>query len=64
MHNLCDTIDKARKAILIYGTVPLVMVLTWDLIVLGLVGARRGIDFIGDPITLLHSVDPFALSVV
>lgn len=36
-----DTIDKARKTILIDGIVPLVMVLTWNLIVLGLIGAKR-----------------------
>ncbi|CAL5185520.1 unnamed protein product [Lathyrus oleraceus] len=59
-----DTIDDARKAILIGGTVPLVMVLSWNLIVLGLVGAKKGTDFVGDPITLLLSVNPSALSAV
>ncbi|XP_058722694.1 uncharacterized protein LOC131594541 [Vicia villosa] len=59
-----DTIDDARKAILIGGTVPLVMVLSWNLIVLGLVGAKKGADFVGDPITLLLSVNPSALSAV
>lgn len=59
-----NTIDEARKAILIGGVVPLVMVLSWNLIVLGLVGANKGPDFVGDPITLLLSVNPSALSAV
>ncbi|GAU32591.1 hypothetical protein TSUD_147050 [Trifolium subterraneum] len=59
-----NTIDDARKAILIGGTVPLVMVLSWNLIVLGLVGSNEGPNFVGDPITLLLSVNPSALSAV
>jgi tyrosine-specific transport protein len=59
-----NTIDEARKAILIGGTVPLVMVLSWNLIVLGLVGSNKGAKFVGDPITLLLSVNPSALSAV
>ncbi|KAF7801500.1 tyrosine-specific transport protein [Senna tora] len=58
-----NTIDEARKAILIGGVVPLVMVLSWNLIVLGLVGASNSGNS-KDPISLLLSVNPSALSAV
>uniref|UniRef100_A0A2N9IVF6 Amino acid transporter transmembrane domain-containing protein n=1 Tax=Fagus sylvatica TaxID=28930 RepID=A0A2N9IVF6_FAGSY len=54
-----NTIHEARKAILVGGAVPLVMVLSWNLIVLGLAGTNRA-----DPISLLLSVNPSALSAV
>ncbi|KAG5051061.1 hypothetical protein JHK87_003259 [Glycine soja] len=59
-----NTIDEARKAILIGGTVPLVMVLSWNLIVLGLVGTNNTPATFGDPMSLLLSVNPSALSAV
>lgn len=59
-----NTIDDARKAILIGGVVPLIMVLSWNLIVLGLVGTNKGTNFGNDPITLLLSVNPSALFAV
>lgn len=59
-----NTIDEARKAILIGGSVPLVMVLSWNLIVLGLVGTNNTNATSGDPIKLLLSVNPSALSAV
>ncbi|KAJ1401404.1 Amino acid/polyamine transporter 2 [Sesbania bispinosa] len=58
-----NTVQEARKAILIGGTVPLVMVLSWNLIVLGLVGTNTAANT-GDPISLLLSVNPSALSAV
>lgn len=61
-----DTIDDARKAILIGGTVPLIMVLSWNLIVLGLAGTGKAqsSSFPGDPIKLLLSVKSSALFAV
>ncbi|KNA13766.1 hypothetical protein SOVF_113150 isoform A [Spinacia oleracea] len=61
-----DTIDEARKAILIGGTVPLVMVLSWNLIVLGLAGTgtAQSSSLQGDPIKLLLSVKSSALFAV
>ncbi|XP_028761221.1 uncharacterized protein LOC114719837 [Neltuma alba] len=61
-----NTVHEARKAILIGGTVPLLMVLSWNLIVLGLVGATRtpSSGNSNDPIPLLLSVNPSASSAV
>ncbi|RDX65329.1 hypothetical protein CR513_56022, partial [Mucuna pruriens] len=59
-----NTVDEARKAILIGGAVPLVMVLSWNWIVLGLVGTNNTPATSGDPISLLLSVNPSALSAV
>ncbi|ESW23804.1 hypothetical protein PHAVU_004G076800 [Phaseolus vulgaris] len=59
-----NTLHEARKAILIGGTVPLVMVLSWNLIVLGLAGTNTTPSTSGDPISLLLSVKPSALSAV
>ncbi|CAJ1953405.1 unnamed protein product, partial [Sphenostylis stenocarpa] len=59
-----NTLHEARKAILIGGAVPLVMVLSWNLIVLGLVGTNSTPATSGDPISLLLSVNPSALSAV
>ncbi|EEF36952.1 tyrosine-specific transport system [Ricinus communis] len=58
-----DNISDARKAILIGGAVPLIMVLSWNLIVLGLAGANGTVSS-NDPIALLLSVNPSALSAV
>ncbi|KAK9668576.1 hypothetical protein RND81_13G069500 [Saponaria officinalis] len=61
-----DTVNDARKAILVGGTVPLVMVLSWNLIVLGLSGTGKAqSSFIQtDPIKLLLSVKSSALFAV
>lgn len=56
-----ETVDDAHKAILIGGCIPLFMVLSWNLIVLGLVGGKRVPD---DPISLLLSVSSSALYAV
>ncbi|XP_050224621.1 uncharacterized protein LOC126674248 [Mercurialis annua] len=58
-----DDVSEARKAILIGGCVPLIMVLSWNLIVLGLAGCN-GTANSDDPIALLLSVNPSALSAV
>ncbi|VVA26503.1 PREDICTED: tyrosine-specific transport [Prunus dulcis] len=58
-----NTIAEARKAILIGGSVPLIMVLSWNLSVLGLSGANTTASS-RDPISLLLSVNPSALSAV
>ncbi|XP_061370511.1 uncharacterized protein LOC133313191 [Gastrolobium bilobum] len=58
-----NTVNEVRNAILIGGTVPLIMVLSWNLIVLGLVGTNSAATT-GDPISLLLSVNPSALSAV
>ncbi|KAK1367352.1 Tyrosine-specific transport protein 2 [Heracleum sosnowskyi] len=58
-----NTVHEARKAILIGGFVPLVMVLSWNLIVLGLVGPNHALIH-KDPISLLLSVNPSALTAV
>ncbi|CAN6825829.1 unnamed protein product [Brassica oleracea] len=61
-----DSVSDARRAVLVGGVVPFVMVLSWNLIVLGLarikvpVGSSSAID----PISLLLSVNPSALSAV
>lgn len=61
-----NSVSEARKAILIGGVVPLVMVLSWNLIVLGLAGTTSAAAAApgGDPISLLLSVNPSALSAV
>ncbi|KAJ0078988.1 hypothetical protein Patl1_22998 [Pistacia atlantica] len=58
-----NTVSEARKAVLIGGVVPLIMVLSWNLIVLGLAGTNRAASS-KDPISLLLSVNPSALSAV
>ncbi|PQQ02870.1 tyrosine-specific transport protein [Prunus yedoensis var. nudiflora] len=58
-----NTIAEARKAILIGGSVPLIMVLSWNLSVLGLSGAYTTASS-RDPVSLLLSVNPSALSAV
>ncbi|VVB07273.1 unnamed protein product [Arabis nemorensis] len=60
-----DSVSDARRAILVGGVVPLVMVCSWNLIVLGL--ARINVPVSSspiDPISLLLSVNPSALSAV
>uniref|UniRef100_A0A7N0VK48 Tyrosine-specific transport protein n=1 Tax=Kalanchoe fedtschenkoi TaxID=63787 RepID=A0A7N0VK48_KALFE len=57
------TIYEARKAILVGGSLPLVMVLLWNVIVLGLAGTTIE-SSVRDPISLLLSVSPSALSAV
>ncbi|CAN6587095.1 unnamed protein product [Malus baccata var. baccata] len=56
-----NTVADARKAVLIGGAVPLIMVLSWNLIVLGLSGSGTNAAAPGDPISLLLSVNPSAL---
>ncbi|KAK3197957.1 hypothetical protein Dsin_021372 [Dipteronia sinensis] len=56
-----NSVSEARKAILIGGAVPLIMVLSWNLIVLGLAGTTKAASS-SDPISLLLSVNPSALS--
>lgn len=58
-----NTVSEARKAVLIGGAVPLIMVLSWNLIVLGLAGTNTTASS-RDPISLLLSVNPSALSAV
>ncbi|KAB5512142.1 hypothetical protein DKX38_029170 [Salix brachista] len=58
-----NSVFEARKAVLIGGAVPLIMVLSWNLIVLGLAGATTAASS-NDPISLLLSVNPSALSAV
>ncbi|CAK7341347.1 unnamed protein product [Dovyalis caffra] len=58
-----NTVSEARKAVLIGGAVPLIMVLSWNLIVLGLAGANTAVSS-NDSISLLLSVNPSALSAV
>ncbi|KAA8519061.1 hypothetical protein F0562_016165 [Nyssa sinensis] len=58
-----NTINEACKAIMFGGVVPLVMVLSWNLIVLGLAGTGTTSSFI-DPISLLLSVNSSALPAV
>ncbi|EOA28507.1 hypothetical protein CARUB_v10024722mg [Capsella rubella] len=61
-----DSVSDARRAILLGGVVPLAMVMSWNLIVLGL--ARITVPAVPsssiDPISLLLSVNPSALSAV
>ncbi|XP_074316876.1 uncharacterized protein LOC141653122 [Silene latifolia] len=61
-----NTVDEARKAILVGGIVPLLMVLSWNLIVLGLsgVGTPQPSSVQCDPIKLLLSVESSALFAV
>ncbi|CAO2820274.1 unnamed protein product [Amaranthus hypochondriacus] len=61
-----DTIHDARKAILVGGIVPLLMVLSWNFIVLGLAGSGKAqsSSFLEDPIKLLLSVKSSALLAV
>lgn len=49
-----NTIAEARRAILVGGVVPLIMVLSWNLVVLGLSGVASSSS--SDPISLLLSV--------
>ncbi|KAI6667962.1 hypothetical protein NL676_007026 [Syzygium grande] len=58
-----NSVHDARKAILIGGFIPLIMVLSWNLIVLGLSGTNPTASP-GDPITLLLSMKSSALSAV
>ncbi|CAM8884602.1 unnamed protein product [Rhodiola kirilowii] len=58
-----STVYEARKAILIGGSVPLVMVLLWNVIVLGLAGTSAA-SSVRDPISLLLSVNPSAVAAV
>ncbi|KAG0467449.1 hypothetical protein HPP92_019029 [Vanilla planifolia] len=59
---LRHSVDEARKAIIFGGFVPLAMVLSWNVVVLGLAG--RGTTGLQDPINLLLSVNPSALPAV
>lgn len=56
-----NTVQEAYKAVLIGGFVPLLMVLSWNLIVLGLSGSTTATK---DPISLLLSVNSSALAAV
>ncbi|KAL3534738.1 hypothetical protein ACH5RR_003199 [Cinchona calisaya] len=58
-----NTVHEARKAILFGGTIPFLMVLSWNIIVLGLAGTNSA-STTEDPISLLLSVNPSALSAV
>jgi tyrosine-specific transport protein len=58
-----DSVYDARRAILIGGAVPLVMVLSWNAVILGLAGSAGSARF-DDPIKLLLSVNPAALAAV
>ncbi|XP_052176511.1 uncharacterized protein LOC127790838 [Diospyros lotus] len=58
-----NSIEEASRAILIGGVVPLVMVLSWNLIVLGLAGTNTALPS-SNPISLLLSVNPSAASAV
>lgn len=61
-----ETVHEARKAILIGGVVPLIMVLLWNLIVLGLAGSANVLSSSSSvgPIKLLLSVKSSALYAV
>lgn len=59
-----ETVSEARKAVLVGGAMPLVMVLSWNLIVLGQSGGTNSVAAPADPISLLLSVNPTALSAV
>jgi amino acid permease len=58
-----NTVHDARKAILVGGVVPLLMVLSWNFIVLGLAGPNMAASKM-DPISLLLSVNPSASSAI
>ncbi|PHU12223.1 hypothetical protein BC332_19153 [Capsicum chinense] len=55
-----NTVHDARKAIIIGGTIPLVMVVSWNLIILGLSG-HNALLVSNDPISLLLSVNSSAI---
>ncbi|KAL0863845.1 hypothetical protein Bca101_042963 [Brassica carinata] len=60
-----DSVSDARRAILVGGVVPFVMVLSWNLIVLGLARIKVPVASSAiDPISLLLLVNPSALSAV
>ncbi|GAB4834099.1 hypothetical protein Ancab_032352 [Ancistrocladus abbreviatus] len=60
-----STVHEARRAILVGGAVPLIMVLSWNLIVQGLAGIGGSPNsYSGDPISLLLSVKSSALLAV
>ncbi|GAB2277845.1 hypothetical protein Dimus_012548 [Dionaea muscipula] len=57
-----SSLNEVRKAIIIGGAVPLIMVLSWNMIVHGLAGAGgSSSSYSGDPISLLLSVRSSAL---
>ncbi|KAI3979166.1 hypothetical protein MKX01_016991 [Papaver californicum] len=56
-----ESVFNARRAILFGGTVPLIMVLSWNLVVLGLAKTNRSVSS-QDPILLLLSVNSSQLS--
>lgn len=58
-----NTVHDARKAIIVGGTIPLLMVVSWNLIVLGLSGHNAS-SVSNDPISLLLSVNSSALPAV
>ncbi|KAG8100283.1 hypothetical protein GUJ93_ZPchr0013g35039 [Zizania palustris] len=58
-----DSVYDARRAILIGGAVPLAMVLSWNVVILGLASSTGSAGF-DDPIKLLLSVNPAALPAV
>ncbi|KAH0723307.1 tyrosine-specific transport protein [Solanum tuberosum] len=58
-----NTVHDARKAIMLGGTIPLVMVVSWNLIVLGL-SSHNASSVSSDPISLLLSVNSSALPAV
>ncbi|GFY80699.1 tryptophan/tyrosine permease [Actinidia rufa] len=58
-----NSVNEARKAILVGGFVPLITVLLWNIIVLGLAGTNTTSSS-RDPISFLLSVNPSALSAV
>uniref|UniRef100_A0A0V0IEE4 Putative tryptophan/tyrosine permease-like n=1 Tax=Solanum chacoense TaxID=4108 RepID=A0A0V0IEE4_SOLCH len=58
-----NTVHDARKAIIVGGTIPLVMVVSWNLIVLGL-SSHNASSVSSDPISLLLSVNSSALPAV
>ncbi|KAK3011838.1 hypothetical protein RJ639_010832 [Escallonia herrerae] len=58
-----NTVTEARKAILSGGLVPLLMVLSWNSIVLGLAGTNTASSS-NDPISLLLSVNSSALTAI
>ncbi|CAI9102960.1 OLC1v1001363C1 [Oldenlandia corymbosa var. corymbosa] len=60
---ICGTIKEARRAILFGGVIPLLMVLSWNLIVLGLAGTNKS-SSAQDPISLLLSVTSSVLPAV
>ncbi|RZC64994.1 hypothetical protein C5167_008683 [Papaver somniferum] len=58
-----ESVFDARRAILFGGTVPLIMVLSWNLVVLGLAKTNRAVSS-QDPISLLLSVNSSVLPAV